>query len=272
MMNAKARQLGLKDTRYANPIGLDADTNYSTASDLVKLALVLRENATFRSIANMTKATVRIDGVPRSFANRNQLVDDYPFVNGVKTGHTNAAGYILVGSATRDGVTVVSAVLGDPSEAARDADSLALLRYGVGRYRIATGVKEGQRLASAGLRYRDGQRVDFVASRTVRRTVKRGEKLTTRVLGAPTTVDGPLAKGQRVGTIEIRQRGKVVQRVALVTATSVSAATATQRLGDWLSEGPTLLALAALVGCSLVLVLLRRRVTRRPSRTEAGAA
>ena len=70
-------------------------------------------------------------------------------VNGVKTGHTSTAGYVLVGSATRDGVTVVSAVLGEPSEAARDADSLTLLRYGLERYHRLAATVKGRTYASA---------------------------------------------------------------------------------------------------------------------------
>jgi D-alanyl-D-alanine carboxypeptidase (penicillin-binding protein 5/6) len=193
-----------------------------------------------------------------------------PFVNGVKTGHTNSAGYILVGSATRDGITVVSAVLGDPSEAARDQDSLSLLRYATARYRIATALKKGARLAKAKLRYRD-ESVDLVAARSVRRTIRRGERTFTRVRDAPGELDGPLDQGERVGSIDVRYRGKTVDRIPLVTARAVSEATAAQRLGDFLGRSGTILALSALVGCSLVLVLLRRRITRRGPR-QAGVA
>jgi D-alanyl-D-alanine carboxypeptidase (penicillin-binding protein 5/6) len=65
--------------------------------------------------------------------NRNRLVAAVPWIDGVKTGHTQSAGYVLVGSGTRKGVQLVSAVLGAPSEAQRDADTLALLRYGFSR-------------------------------------------------------------------------------------------------------------------------------------------
>ena len=66
---------------------------------------------------------------PRTFRNRNRLVRKYPCVNGVKTGHTRGAGYVLVGSASRNGIQLISAVLGTPSEAARDADTMALLKW-----------------------------------------------------------------------------------------------------------------------------------------------
>jgi D-alanyl-D-alanine carboxypeptidase (penicillin-binding protein 5/6) len=271
-MNARARQLGLRDTHFANPVGLDSPGNYSTASDLAKLALVVRENRFLRETTNLAHATIRVGGQTRRIANRNTLVGDWQPANGVKTGHTRSAGYILVGSATRKGVSVVSAVLGDPSEAARDRDSRALLTYGLSRYRVTTGVRKGERLARVKLSYRD-EHVDLVASRTIRRTTRVGEHLSTRVVGVPDEIDGPLPEGARQGTVEVRQRGRVVDRVALVTARPVSAATAAQRLGDFLGRAGTILALALLVACSLILLLLRRRATgrRRPA-GEAEAA
>jgi D-alanyl-D-alanine carboxypeptidase (penicillin-binding protein 5/6) len=270
MMNARARELNLHDTRFANPVGLDSPSNYSSAADLVKLALLLRENRFLRDTMDMASATVHPGGRARTIANRNRLVRNVPFVNGVKTGHTNTAGYILVGSGTRQGITVVSAVLGDPSETARDEDTLRLLRYATARYRVATVLKKSQRFAEAKLRYRD-QSVDLVAERTVQRTIRRGERTFTRLRNVPRELDGPLDQGARVGTIEVRYRGATIDRVPLVTARAVSEATATQRLSDFLSRSGTILALSALVGCSLVLVLLRRRITRRGPR-HAGVA
>ena len=93
---------------------------------------------------DLAAAVVHPGGHARRILNRNLLVRNVPFVNGVKTGHTNSAGYILVGSGTRAGITVVSAVLGDPSEAARDEDTLRLLRYATARYRITTVMRKGE--------------------------------------------------------------------------------------------------------------------------------
>ncbi len=269
MMNAKARQLKLGDTHFANPIGLDNEENYSTATDLVKLTLILRRNAFLRETVDLPKVTLKSGAHPRTFVNRNVLVRTVPAVNGVKTGHTNSAGYILVGSASRNGVTVVSAVLGDPSEAARDSDSLNLLKYGLSRYHVVTAVKQGQVVGRSGLSHRD-QHVDLVAGATVRRTARRGDRLVVTVLDAPTTIDGPLPEGARVGTITVTQRGRVVARVPLQTADAVDAATFFDRLRDWLGSPMTLVLLAAFALCSLYLVLLRRRAVRRRQRRRTG--
>ena len=262
MMNARAHRLKLTDTHYDNPIGLDGPHNYSSATDLVKLTLILRRNAFFRATTDLPKVTLRSGAHPRTFLNRNLLVRNVPAVNGVKTGHTQGAGYILVGSATRDGVTVVSAVLGDPSEAARDSDSLSLLRYGLARYHQVTALRDGQVLGRARLAHRSTH-VELVAQGGVRRVVRRGERLVVRLDGAPTELDGPLPKGARVATVLVSYRGRTVARVPLVTADAVDAATFMDRLRDWLGRTVTLLLLAAFGGCSLYLVLLRRRAVRR---------
>ena len=262
LMNRRARALGLSETHYANPIGLDEAGNHSSAADLVKLTLILRRDRFFRAVTNLPSVTLRSGSHPRTILNRNVLVREVPVVNGVKTGHTATAGYVLVGSATRGGITVVSAVLGDPSEAARDADSLALLRYGLARYHKVAGTRRGATYATAKLAHRR-QRVPLVATRTVRRTVRRGEHLTTQILGAPPALDGPLPAGARMGTIEVRWRGRVIDRVALVTARAVARASVAQRAGGLI--GHTLIvaiAGAAALG-SLQMVLLRRRVQRR---------
>jgi len=263
LMNQKAREIGLENTRFANPVGLDDEDNYSTASDLAKLALVLRRNAFARETMDMTRATLRSGDRRRVVQNRNLLVRRFGFVNGVKTGRTLQAGYVLVGSASRDGVSVVSVVLGEPSEEARVRDSAALLRYGLRRYRVSGALRTGQRFGSATLRYRGDERVGLVAARSSRRVTRRDERLTTRVLGAPTELDGPLPARTRVGTIEVRFRERVVDRVPLVTATEVTEATATDRLEDFAGQRGTKLLLGALVGCSLLLVLLRRRMGAR---------
>ncbi len=270
LMNQKAREIGLTNTRFANAVGLDDEDNYSTASDLAKLALVLRRNAFARETMDMRQATLRSGDRRRVVQNRNLLVRRFAFVNGVKTGRTQKAGFVLVGSASRDGVTVVSVVLGEPSEEARVRDSAALLRYGLRRYRVTQALRTGQRFGSATLRYRSDETVGLIAARTSRRVTRRDEQLATRVIGAPTELDGPLPARTRVGTVEVRFRGRVVDRVPLVTATEVVEASTTDRLEDFAGRPGTKLLLGALVGCSLLLVLLRRRMGVRAGPSSGG--
>src|SRR4051812_887434 len=131
LMNQRARALGLEHTHYSTPVGLDDAGNYSSARDLATLARRDLHNPTFARVVAMKSAALESGAVPRTVVNRNSLVLRYPYVDGVKTGHTLQAGYVLVGSAHRDGARVISAVLGTTSEAARDADSIALLNWGL---------------------------------------------------------------------------------------------------------------------------------------------
>ena len=147
MMNAKAQALGLTHTHYSTPIGLDTPGNYSSAYDLDKLAAyVLQHSPLFKRIVALPDATLKT-GPVRTVVNRNDLVGRVPWINGVKTGHTNGAGYVLVASGTRDGMTLIGAVLGTSSEAARDENALALLNYGFATFRLVKPVTEGRVMA-----------------------------------------------------------------------------------------------------------------------------
>ena len=202
MMNARARALGLRDTHYSTPVGLDDPGNYSSAHDLARLTALLLRDRSFARTVDMPSARLRSGARPRVVVNRNLLVRRYGFVNGVKTGHTLRAGYVLVGSAAGNGAQVVSVVLGTSSEGARDSDSLALLRWGVAQYRRAKVVRAGKRYARAAVRWHDGEKVDLVAARGVTLSVRRGRRVTPpdrRARGGR----GPAREGQPGG----RDRG-----------------------------------------------------------------
>jgi D-alanyl-D-alanine carboxypeptidase (penicillin-binding protein 5/6) len=273
LMNQRARQLDLDDTHYENPIGLDAEGNYSSARDLVTLATVLRTNSFFKKVVDSPKVTLKTGDHPRTFTNRNRLVVNYPFVNGVKTGHTRQAGYVLVGSASRNGIQLISAVLDTPSENARDSDTLALYRWAFPRFQRIRPVIKGRVMAKVPIRFQQGAKLKLKAARTVRRIVLRGHRdaVTTKVF-APDQVTGPIRGGQRLGRVEVRQGGQTVATVPLIAGAALPAANLTQRTKSW-AVSPWVLvgALAAIVGTFL---LARRRwlnSSRRPS-GEARAA
>ena len=262
-MNRLAQSLGLRDTRFANPIGLDDEDNHSSARDLARLAIELRRDEFFRRTVDLPAATLRSGARKRTVINRNALVRRVDAVDGIKTGHTRRAGFVLIGSATRDGVTVVSVVLGEPSERSRDADSLALLRYGLDRYDARTVMPEGRVLGRVNLRYRNGESVDVVAGATVKRVLRRGARTRVAVSGLPGEVDGPLPRGTRLGTATIRRGDEVLARVPVVTARPVAEAGVGDRLADLLGRSQTIIALVLLVACSLPLLVLRRRAINR---------
>jgi D-alanyl-D-alanine carboxypeptidase (penicillin-binding protein 5/6) len=231
----------------------------------VKLTLILRRSPFFRRTVDLPKATLAGGAQQRTIVNRNLLVQEVPFVNGVKTGHTAQAGYVLVASGTRDGVTMLTAVLGAPSESARDADTITLLRYGLGRYRAVRATVRGREMARVKLRYRD-ERVPLVARDSLVRTVRRGERLQVRLIGMPDEIEGPLPAGSKAGAAEVRVRGRVVARVPLVLARHLDGTPLYERLASYAARPMTVLLVAVLALCSLQLALLRRWAERRRRR------
>jgi D-alanyl-D-alanine carboxypeptidase (penicillin-binding protein 5/6) len=260
-MNERAGQLGLDDTSYANPIGLDDPLNYSSARDLATLTFDLMQRRRFARVVDTPEAQLRSGARPRTVDNRNLLIGEYPFVNGVKTGHTSQAGYVLVGSArSRIGGRVMSVVMGEPSEAGRDVDTLKLLRWGLSRFHRVQVLDPRRALARADIEYRD-ERVGFVPQRGVVLTLRDGERVRP-VVRAPDEVSGPLAAGKRVGSVTVLVDGERVRRVALVTATEVPEAGTLRVLVSVLGVPLTVLAaLAILIG--VVLLTLRLRVRFR---------
>ena len=263
-MNEKAGALGLAGTHFANPIGLDDPDNYSTAADLAQLARVLLRDKKVAAIVDMPRARLATGARPRRVVNRNRLVSLYPWVDGVKTGRTTQAGYVLVGSATRSGAHVISVVTGEPSEGARDSDSVALLRYGLAQFRRAAPVRERRPLAQAKVKWHDDERVDLVPTRGVTLTVRRGERV-GRTVTAPGELQGPLPRGQRVGEVEVSYRGRVVRRVPVVTASAVRGASSFEKFMAAIGGGGVALALIAFAGLA-GLSALRVRAVRRQGR------
>jgi D-alanyl-D-alanine carboxypeptidase (penicillin-binding protein 5/6) len=273
LMNQRARRLGLSNTHYENPIGLDAEGNYSSARDLVTLATIDRTNTFFKKVVDSPSVDLKTGDHPRRFANRNRLVVKHPFVNGVKTGHTGQAGYVLVGSASRNGIQLVSAVLDAPSEDARDADTMALYAWAFDRFQRIRATVKGDAMASVPIRFRQGAELKLVAARTVRRIVPRGrrEAVSVRVF-APDEVSGPIRSGKRLGRAEVRQGGRLVATVPLIAGAAVPSADIAQRTKSWAGRPWVLVGgLAAIVGTFLLARRRRLRSTPRPSR-EARAA
>jgi D-alanyl-D-alanine carboxypeptidase (penicillin-binding protein 5/6) len=278
-MNRRARELELANTRYRNPIGLDEPGAYSSARDLVNLATYLRTKPFFRRTVNAPVVELESGDHPREFDNRNTLVKSVDWINGVKTGHTRDAGYVLVGSGRQNGIQVVSAVLGTPSEAARDADTLRLLTFGRRAFQRIIAARPGSSVGvSVPIRYRRGAELELVVGPNGERTVvRRGERDSVTVVPTryPAEVEGPIAYGQELGEADVLQDGRKIATVALVAATEVPEAGLAQRTKTVFSR-PLAVVLAFAVLSGTVLVARRRRRPRGPgprrAREEARTA
>jgi D-alanyl-D-alanine carboxypeptidase (penicillin-binding protein 5/6) len=243
-MNERARELGLDRTHYANPVGLDEKGNYSTAADLATLARRLLGNDAFATTVDLPAARLESGARSRVVTNRNDLVARVPWIDGVKTGHTSRAGYVLIGSGTRKGVRLVSVVLGEPSVARRDADTLALLEYGFSRYRRLRVTRRGQPVAIARVSFYGGRVVGLVARSGARLTVRRGVRVRTE-LEVPRELEGDLRRGARVGELRVFRGGRLVRVIPVVTAQAVPAPGWGRRLARHLAWPALAIALAA---------------------------
>jgi serine-type D-Ala-D-Ala carboxypeptidase (penicillin-binding protein 5/6) len=210
----------------------------------------------------MPAADLESGARPRTIDNRNTLIATHPFVTGVKTGHTLGAGYVLIGSAKGPGgARVISVVMGEPSEAARDADTLKLLRWGVDRFRRVRVLDERRTMARADIEYFD-ERAALVPARDTVLTLRLGENVRRRIR-APEELEGPIEAGTRVGSATVFVDGERVRRVALVTAADVPEAGTLRVLTSVLGVPLTvLLVLAILLGAALVAITLSRRRVR----------
>jgi len=271
-MNEQARRLGLRDSHFTTPVGLDSAGNYSTARDLVMLTLRLRSFAFFRRTVDSPRVGLTTGDRPRTLLNRNRLVRSVPWITGVKTGHTQRAGWVLVGSGRRRQISLVSVVLGAVSEAGRERDTLAVLRGGLRLYRRARPLRRGQVLARAQIRFRRGAEVSLAASRTVRRVLRRGQRLRLRVSGAPAELQGPLPAGTRAGSVDVLLGARRIDRVALVTAAPIAQASLGQRAKDRFTGPLALIALGLLALASLEWLRRRADRVRRAANGEVETA
>jgi serine-type D-Ala-D-Ala carboxypeptidase (penicillin-binding protein 5/6) len=254
MMTARARELGLRHTHYSTPIGLDTPGNYSSAADLVKLAsYALTHSRYFARIVALPHAVLQSGSHTRLIANRNTLVGRVPWINGVKTGHTSGAGYVLVASGSRNGMTLLSAVLGTSSEASRDANTMALLSYGFDNFRVQTPVRAGTVLATATVKDRPGVRADLIAAETLTRVLPRTAKVTFRI-DAPRQLAGPLKSHTVLGRVVVLANGRAIARIRLLLARALPAVSPLTLAARFLTRPSTLVSLFALLGVVVVLV------------------
>jgi D-alanyl-D-alanine carboxypeptidase (penicillin-binding protein 5/6) len=216
LMNAKAKSLGLANTRFTRPDGLDDANHYSTAADLLVLARTAMRRPLIRELVR--RRTLAIAGGRKLFP-WNDLLGRYAGLVGVKTGHTAAAGWCQVAAARRDGVTMYAVVLGSPSRARRNEDLAELLDWGFGQYVRTTVVRAERTYATAALPFSD-ERLALVAGESARAVVRMGRPLLERVVG-PAIVDLPVTRGERLGEVRILEGDRVVARRPLVASRTV---------------------------------------------------
>ena len=262
MMNARARELHLTHTHYTTPIGLDTPGNYSSAADLVTLArYLLRSEPFIKTVVGKKSAVLRTGYHVRVVTNRNDLVARYPWVTGVKTGHTLQAGYVLVASGTRDGMTLIDVVLGTPSEAARDASALALLSYGFENFARETPVHAGQVLARVVVKGQPNLHPRLIATSTYTHIFPRSARIRVR-LRVPAQIIGPLPAHTVVGSAVILDGRRVQARIPLELVSAVPKLRTSKGPGRVVVLSATLSGLVLAAAAAIGLRMFWRELTR----------
>jgi serine-type D-Ala-D-Ala carboxypeptidase (penicillin-binding protein 5/6) len=262
LMNRTARRLGLDDTSYENPIGLDGADQFSSAADLVALSRILMKDPRFRAVAGARTATLRSYSPPIEIETGNEFVRDVPWAKGIKTGYTSLSGYVLASDGRRKATELIAVVMGTSSEAARDAETVELMDYGFSLYEKRVPIRSGKRIARVPVRFED-QGLAVSSPVSVRIGVKEGENLTV-TFDLPDEVEGPIARGDRIGNATVRLDGELIRSAPLFADRDVTEPGRLDRALALFSPNPVYTGIALLV--ILALAALYRRHQERAMR------
>jgi serine-type D-Ala-D-Ala carboxypeptidase (penicillin-binding protein 5/6) len=216
LMNAKADELGLDDTHFVRPDGLDTPGHYSSARDLLALARAAMQRPLIRSLVRLRG--MEISGGRSLFA-WNDLLGRFPGLIGIKTGHTEDAGWCQVAAARRDGVTTYAVILGSPGRARRNEDLAELLEWGLAQYARVNVVHDDRPYATAAVPFSD-ERLSLVPDDSGAAVVRLGRPLVETVT-APALVELPVERGEQLGEIVVSDGRRVLARRPLVAAEAI---------------------------------------------------
>ncbi|MFH0917165.1 MAG: D-alanyl-D-alanine carboxypeptidase family protein [bacterium] len=231
LMNAKAKELGMTDTKFVNPNGLDQTGHYSTAADMARLGQYAMTNQKFRNYVGTKSYTLSLPGrsEPIVFESTNKLLGRLSWVTGIKTGLTPKAEQCLVGSGTKDGVSVISVVLGQPVPDVCWNESKALMEYGFSQYRHVALLNEGVVVAETTVPYQLDGRVELLTEEAVEMDLYKDEEVITSIaLDRPLVL--PVKAGESFGRVVLTVDGETVGTVNLVANKSFAATTLGSKL------------------------------------------
>lgn len=219
MMNETADKLGLTNTHFENPHGLDSDTHYTTARELGIIATYAMKNPTFRQIVSTYKTTIPLaDGEgTRVLVNHNKLLRNYDGAIGIKTGYTKRSGRCLVSASLRDGVELICVTISAPSDW---QDHENILDFGNSIYEKKALTYAGEILFK--LPVTNGVREEALlsVSSDVSATVQKDSEIKT-VIEAPRFLFAPVKENQTVGKILFIQDGNIVAEAPLICTESI---------------------------------------------------
>ncbi len=216
LMNDKAHRLGMTQSHFANPNGLDSPGNYSTARDMAILTAYAMQNPIFAQTVSTKTITIG----ERCLRNHNKLLWQLEGANGVKTGYTNAAGRILISSVTRMGRQLIAVTFNAPDDW---QDHKTLIEDGFSRFTVQQLVRQGQTLGQLELAGGQETSVDLIAAEDFSYSLAQGERVTISLPEAGFAY-APVAEGQEAGFAHILVDGTAVAKVPLVYGATIERA------------------------------------------------
>lgn len=227
MMNNKAKELGLKDTKFQNTTGLPAKEHYSTAYDMAMMAKELLKYEGITEFTGQYEDYLR-ENTDNKFwlVNTNKLVRFYPGVDGLKTGFTKEAMYCLTATAEKNGMRVISVVFGAPTSKSRNAQVTKLLDYAFSQYQTHPMYDRGHSLGKAVISKGEKKSINAVTSEPISLLTKKGENIdkVKKEITLTKNLKAPVHKGDKVGTIKLVRDGKVLSESPLVANEDVKQA------------------------------------------------
>ena len=232
-MNAEAKAMGLTHTRFANPHGLDHPGHYSSVRDLVTLGERAFQYPLLRQVVGRRVAIIPGPGGrgTRKLESENDLLAIDREADGIKTGHTDGAGYALVAHGKRrsNGVELYAALIGEPSRSQRARDAKRLFDWGFAQYVRLEPLRHGQVVLRIPVRDRPGVTAPVTVDQSLAATIRLGRKLRRRIV-APAELVGPVAAGEVVGEVTIMDGPRVLGTRKLVLQAPVGGPSVAERI------------------------------------------
>ncbi|MGM9680533.1 MAG: D-alanyl-D-alanine carboxypeptidase family protein [Eubacteriales bacterium] len=222
LMNKRAKEMGLTNTHFCNPHGLDDPDHYTSAADLAEITARAMENPEFREIVSEQKyVSTSLSGITRWFTNHNRLLMSYDGAIGVKTGYTMRTGRCLVSAAERDGLTLIAVTLRDPDDW---RDHTAMLDYGFSCFEKVTLAMPGEITAELLLEGGVTDRVRCSNCRELTVWLPKGSENTCEIrIQLPNFEYAPVSPDQAEGTVLFVQNGRVIGTLVLYPEWEVQA-------------------------------------------------
>jgi len=216
LMNKRAKELGCNDTHFKNTNGLPDDDHYSSAKDVAKISReLLEKHPDIKKYTTIWMDSLR--GGEFQLANTNKLIYYYDGMTGLKTGFADDAMHCLAGSATRDGLNLITVVLGAPTSEARFNDTRKLLDYGFGSFVYKEGIKKGDVIKTVDVKKGKSDTVNLVAENDYAvLDEKNSKEEIIKEIKIEDKITAPIAKGQTLGVMTFKKGDKILGEINLV--------------------------------------------------------